>query len=226
MDCGSGLILLIRQHLLGVPVGGVLELRSQEPTVCDELPPWCRMTGHAHLLTELLSPGHWRHWLRRGSQDGAAQLAEDQRQADDFRWRVRLRSANATEATLLARNFSWKLGQAASFEARDAHPSAVESFVGALLADVANSFTTRCSRLNLLLDEMEATAVLGLHSVNAHLGLAEGDPSINTIELTLFVSSAAAGAELRATWEETKKRSPLFQTVTKACILQDRFVIA
>ncbi len=46
LDCGSGLVLLIRENMLPVPVGGVLEMRSRERTVRDDLPPWCRMSGH------------------------------------------------------------------------------------------------------------------------------------------------------------------------------------
>ena len=60
MDCGSGLILLIRQHMERVPAGGVLEIRSAEPTVTAELPPWCRMTGHEYLQTREEVPGCWR----------------------------------------------------------------------------------------------------------------------------------------------------------------------
>ena len=33
MDCGSGLTLLIRQQMLLTPQDGIMELRSQEPTV-------------------------------------------------------------------------------------------------------------------------------------------------------------------------------------------------
>ena len=49
LDCGSGLVLLIREHMQRVPEGGVLELRSVETTVTDDLPPWCRMVGHEYL---------------------------------------------------------------------------------------------------------------------------------------------------------------------------------
>ena len=47
LDCGSGLILLIRENMLAVPVGGILEMRSREPSVADDLPPWCRMWAPA-----------------------------------------------------------------------------------------------------------------------------------------------------------------------------------
>ena len=49
LDCGSGLALLLREHISQLAVGGVLEMRSREPTVADDLPPWCRMTGHEYL---------------------------------------------------------------------------------------------------------------------------------------------------------------------------------
>ncbi|MEZ5194875.1 MAG: hypothetical protein R2764_00295 [Bacteroidales bacterium] len=49
LDCGSGLVLLIRENMRKVPVGGIMEMRSLEPSVCDDLPPWCRMVGHDYL---------------------------------------------------------------------------------------------------------------------------------------------------------------------------------
>jgi hypothetical protein len=49
LDCGSGLILLIRENMLRTPVGDILEMRSREPTVAEELPPWCRMVGHVSM---------------------------------------------------------------------------------------------------------------------------------------------------------------------------------
>lgn len=46
LDCGSGLLLLIRRHIDPLPRGGLLELRSTESTVESDLPAWCRMTGN------------------------------------------------------------------------------------------------------------------------------------------------------------------------------------
>lgn len=54
LDCGSGLLLLIRQHVDPLPRGGLLEFRSTDGTVEDDVPAWCRMTGN-----ELVS------WTRR-----------------------------------------------------------------------------------------------------------------------------------------------------------------
>ena len=49
LDCGSGLILMIRDNMLKAPARGILEMRSREPTISNDLPPWCRMSGHEFL---------------------------------------------------------------------------------------------------------------------------------------------------------------------------------
>ena len=57
LDCGNGLLLLIRKHIDPLPRGGLLELRSTEISVDEDLPAWCRMTRN-----ELVS------WTRQGRQ--------------------------------------------------------------------------------------------------------------------------------------------------------------
>jgi len=51
LDCGSGLLLLIRKAVNDVPPGGVLEIRSTEISVREDLPAWCRMTKNPYLST-------------------------------------------------------------------------------------------------------------------------------------------------------------------------------
>ena len=57
LDCGGGLLLLIRRAIDPLPPGGLLEILSTEPTVEIELPAWSRMTGN-----ELVS------WTRAGDR--------------------------------------------------------------------------------------------------------------------------------------------------------------
>ncbi len=57
LDCGGGLLLLIRRHIDPLAPGGLLEIRSTEATVEVELPAWCRLTGN-----ELVS------WTKDGDQ--------------------------------------------------------------------------------------------------------------------------------------------------------------
>ena len=56
LDCGNGLLLLIRQHMDPLERGQVLEFRSTEISVEEDFPAWCRMTGN-----ELVS------WTKRGT---------------------------------------------------------------------------------------------------------------------------------------------------------------
>ena len=227
MDCGSGLILLIRQNMAHVPAGGVLEIRSAEPTVILELPPWCRMTGHEYVSAAEETPGNWRHFVRRGADVAgeAAALEKDKREAREYEWRVRARFSGNQEATLFARNFTWKLGQPASFEEKDDHPSAMEAMLGALAAELVNSFATACRQNGLGIDELEATTKAKLHNVLAHLGMEEGDPSLASADVTVFITSPAAGGELRSVFAAVLGRAPLYQTLCKAAPVATRLVI-
>lgn len=57
LDCGNGLLLLIRQHMDPLERGQLLEFRSTEISVEEDVPAWCRMTGN-----ELVS------WTKRGRE--------------------------------------------------------------------------------------------------------------------------------------------------------------
>src|SRR5262245_52920353 len=56
LDCGNGLLLLIRQHMDPLERGQLLEFRSTEISVEADFPAWCRMTGN-----ELVS------WTKQGN---------------------------------------------------------------------------------------------------------------------------------------------------------------
>ena len=46
LDCGNGLLLLIRKHIDPLAPGGLLEILSVDSTVEVDLPAWCRLTGN------------------------------------------------------------------------------------------------------------------------------------------------------------------------------------
>ena len=46
LDCGNGLLLLIRKHIDPLRPGQFLEVRSTDATVEDDLPSWSRLTGN------------------------------------------------------------------------------------------------------------------------------------------------------------------------------------
>ncbi|HWB13744.1 MAG TPA: vitamin-B12 independent methionine synthase [Pirellulales bacterium] len=61
LDCGNGLLLLIRQQIDALQIGELLELKSQEPSVEEDLPAWCRMTKND--LVSCVRDGHERSFL-------------------------------------------------------------------------------------------------------------------------------------------------------------------
>jgi len=230
LDCGSGLVLLIREHMLAVPEGGVLELRSVEPTVTDDLPPWCRMVGHDYLgALPGAAPRQTRFFVRKGGGEAARQeaaaLERDKAQARQYAWRLRARASGHLTSTVYCRNFKWTVGQPASFEEQDANPSAVESLLGALAGDLVTGFVTACARAGLEVDDVELTARGRLHDVMAHLGLSDGDPAFAAIEVKLFASTFADEDRVREVWKEVVQRSPVAATLARATELEAKIAI-
>jgi len=217
LDCGSGLVLLIRENMQNVPLGGILEMRSREATVCDELPPWCRMVGHEYLGL-LGTPNQARYFIRKNEKQKEEDkaLAEDKKKAKEYEWRLRTRSTGSLKSTVYCRNFSFDVGQAASFEEKDQHPSAIEYLVGALSASLSTSFSTESLKAGLDIDDVEITARCKLNNVLAHLGLEEGDASISEINIKCFITSMDEKDKIMAVWNDVLKRSPLYATLIKS----------
>jgi uncharacterized OsmC-like protein len=226
LDCGSGLILLIRENMCIVPEQGILEMRSREPTVKNDLPPWCRMVGHGY-LGSLEGEGFTRYFIRRSlsSADEAKNLEKDKTKAKEYAWKARARSTGHLKSTVYCRNFSIEVGQPASFEESDKHPSAIEYLLSALAGDLVTGFSTECAKSSLKVDDIEMTISGKLHNILAHLGLEEGDPSVASIELKCFASTFEDEAKVREAWERTVRRSPLAVTLGKAVDIKTKLAI-
>jgi TusA-related sulfurtransferase/uncharacterized OsmC-like protein len=238
LDCGSGLVLMIRENMLKTPVGGVLEMRSSEPTVGDDLPPWCRMAGH-EFLGRLDEAAFTRYFLRRGAPQAQAEaagaadnplseeerLAKDKEAAKAYVWRLRARVTGPMKATVYCRNFSWHVGQPLSFEEKDANPSAVESLLGTLGGALATGFSTECGKEGLDVDDIELAVTGRLHNPLAHLGLEDGDPSFAEIEVKCYASTMDEEARARALFETVVARSPIAATLAKATQLNVKFSV-
>lgn len=66
LDCGSGLLMLIRAGLDRLAPGQVLEVLSTEPSVWHDLPAWCRV--NAHPLVGAVPDGEWtRYYVQKGT---------------------------------------------------------------------------------------------------------------------------------------------------------------
>jgi len=62
MGCGE-LVLELRFLLQAMSSGAVLRLTATDPGAPEDLPAWCRMTGH-----ELIAAEHPNYWIRKRSQ--------------------------------------------------------------------------------------------------------------------------------------------------------------
>ena len=51
MGCGE-LIVLLRGRVNALRPGGVLRLVARDPGAVEDLPAWCRLTGHALVSAE------------------------------------------------------------------------------------------------------------------------------------------------------------------------------
>lgn len=59
MGCGE-LVLELRGRMLALAPGAVLRLTARDPGAPEDLPAWCRMTGHVLVRAE-----HPLYWIRR-----------------------------------------------------------------------------------------------------------------------------------------------------------------
>lgn len=222
LDCGSGLILLIREKMLQTPIDGILEMRSREPTVGVDLPPWCKMVGHQY-LGALPMPQYTRYFMRRLSEapDTASSLQADKERARSFEWRLRTRITGVQKSTTYFRNFSFDTGQSVSFEEKDKLPSAVEYLLGALAASLATGFATEAARANLTVDDIEISTRGQLVNSLAIIGdESTGEPTFSAIEVKCYASSFDDVASLRAAWELAIRRSPIAATLRHAVNIQ------
>jgi len=79
LDCGNGLLILIRKHLGPLNPGQVLEILSTDSTVEEDLPSWSRLTGN-EILSKTKTLNQRSYLVRK-----AARLADSNPTAESFR---------------------------------------------------------------------------------------------------------------------------------------------
>ena len=136
-----------------------------------------------------------------------------------FSWTVRAVPGKDQTTTVYSRNHSFSVGRQASFDVKDPHLSAVEYLLGALAADLTAGFQVQAERRRTLITSIEMKLSGRLKNALTHLGVVgeEGQPGVDSIDGTLYVSSDAAPADLEHLWQNVLARSPLFNTL-KHCV--------
>jgi len=112
LDCGNGLLLLIRKHIDPIAPGQLLEIRSTEISVEEDLPAWCRMTSNE--LVSFTRDGRQRSFLvckgpleGRGSAAGSAAQALPAQQPQLAAAPLQRRDASAIPALAVTGIGSW-----------------------------------------------------------------------------------------------------------------------
>ena len=218
LDCGSGLLLIIREAMQGLAPGAVLEVKSRESSVAVDLPAWCRLVGHDFLGTTPGTAPAASHFVRKKrAQDEALQA--DLQRARDHVWSVRGRARDGMGARIFARNHAFDVGQPASFDTADAAPSAIEHVLGALAGCLAVGMRWRAVRRGIEVFELEVTLRAKLSDPLVFLGLAEpsaeSSAGLAAVEGRLFIDADSDDATLDALWRETLERSPVAATLQR-----------
>jgi hypothetical protein len=153
-------------------------------------------------------------------------LAEE-KDVTPFVWTVRVRTDAQRAITIHARNHAFSVGDPLSFRPVDDLPSSLEMMLGALAADLTGTFRALARSQRLHLDALEFAATCRLNNPLIHVGVIgeEGHPGIEQIEGTLYVAADAEEDTLHSLWEETQRRSPLYQTLQGAVPLSLRLQV-
>lgn len=214
LDCGSGLLLIIRNAMQPIDPGRILEVRSRESSVREDLPAWCRMVGHRIEAMQPAENQYTNYFIRKKDED--RELADDFDEARNFEWKVRARWRDGMRATVFARNHSFEVGQPASFDTEDAAPSAVEVLLGALAGCLAVGFQWRASQRGIEVFQLEVSLAAQADNILVFLGVEnEGHPGLATVRGRLFVDADGEGAVIEEIWNETVERSPVLQSLVR-----------
>jgi uncharacterized OsmC-like protein/TusA-related sulfurtransferase len=212
LDCGSGLLLIIRDAMKPLPPGGLLEVRSREISVKEDLPAWCRLVGHTLVAVSPGEASYTHYYVRKQIDDDV--LKADIEKARSFTWSARVRWTEGMQARGFIRNHSFNVGQPASFDTQDVAPSAVEYLLAAIGGCLAVGFQWRASRHGIEVRNLEVTLQAQADNILVFLGLEErGHPGMKTIEGRLYVDADGDDDALQDLWRETLMRSPVTQSL-------------
>jgi uncharacterized OsmC-like protein/TusA-related sulfurtransferase len=214
LDCGSGLLLIIREAMAPLPPGGLLEVRSRESSVKEDLPAWCRLVGHTLVAMQPGEGAYTHYFVRKHIPDEA--LKADLKQARSFTWSARVRWTEGMQAKAFVRNHAFSVGQPASFDTQDVAPSAIEYLLAAVGGCLAVGLQWRASRRGIEVRNLEVSLQAQAENMLVFLGLEdEGHPGMKRIDGRLYVDADAADDVLQDIWQETLQRSPVTQSVAR-----------
>jgi uncharacterized OsmC-like protein len=197
-----------------LPPGGLLEVRSREISVKEDLPAWCRLVGHTLVAMQPGEGAYMHYFVRKRIPDEA--LMSDLEKARSFTWSARVRWTEGMQAKAFVRNHAFSVGQPASFDTQDVAPSAIEYLLAAVGGCLAVGFQWRASRRGIEVRNLEVSLQAQAENILIFLGLDDaGHPGMKQIDGRLYVDADAADDVLQDIWQQTLQRSPVTQSVAR-----------
>jgi len=98
----------------------------------------------------------------------------------------------------------------------------MEYLAAAVAADIAGTLRKAARERRVEIDELEVVAQGELDNALMFLGVIgeEGEPSLKTLNLKIYLSTDSEESDVRAVWDIARERSPLFTTLRRAVDLQ------
>jgi hypothetical protein len=139
----------------------------------------------------------------------------------DYAWTVRVNGSVGQEQRAYSGKHAFSIGKQASFTEEEPFPSAVEYLLGALGGDLVGGFETQAKKRGVDIDAVESVVTGRLGNPMVFLGVigAEGNPGLESVVATLYVSSEADEAALQEIWLATLATSPLVNTLKRSASL-------
>jgi|GEM_PF-1146665 hypothetical protein len=131
-------------------------------------------------------------------------------------WSVRVSSSDPQGAVVYARKHRSELGAPISFDAEAELPSAVESLLGAIGADLVCGLKDRCKKNRLEVDNVEAVVQGELENPLSYLRVVgeEGSPRLARVTLKIYVETLEDDTAVQNIWDDVLAHSPLYLTLS------------
>jgi hypothetical protein len=141
---------------------------------------------------------------------------------------LRVASQSGDSLAAYVRRQRFEIGPPLTFDESYSGISALEMFAGAFAADVMNGLRLRARKRRVKIRQLEGMVKVWLVNPLTFLEVVgeEGDASIETLRLQIYISTLENEAVVRKLLEETLARSPLYLTVAKCAKVQVDFEIA
>ncbi len=116
---------------------------------------------------------------------------------------------------LVTRNLSFGADRQLGLDPAGTQPAALDLLVGALAADLLSGSCREAARAGTPLHEAELRLEAHLHNPFVALGVVgeTGSPALARVSGTLFVTTDADEAALRAIWQRACAHAPVFATL-------------